>query len=198
MVSYFSLLGRDVVINLLPSVLTVGQDHGHHLVGVSALYNSSNCAITSGLGQAAFWQFVRQDVYMSLSKAVPPRTDVAVRASIERTVEHSDSGWANQIVWITLCILTFCFGDQPQSLSRWGDLSKRVSTWVRSKPGSFDPVYFRDRLPDEGSHFPEMWLSDSWHGKTSYHWFRPWLTVSSHNSDRNAILSPCKTNACTT
>lgn len=168
MVSYFSTLWRDVAINLLLAVLTVGQDHGHHLIGVSALYNSPNCSITSGLGQATFWQFVRQDVYMSLSKAVPPRMNVSVRATIETTVDHSDCGWANRVVWITLCILAFCFGDQTQSLSRWGDLSKRVSTWVRSKPGSFDPVYFRDRLPEERSHFPEIWLSASWHGKTSY------------------------------
>lgn len=156
---------RNFADSPLLADLTVGQEHGHSLVDASALYDFSNFTVPNGLGQAAFWQSVSQDVYMSLSKAVPPRMDVSLGLPIVAADENSDCGWAKQIIWITLCILTFCFGDGPRRLSLWDDLSQKVTAWDQSKPGSFDPLFFRDRLPNKGCHFPEIFLSASWHGK---------------------------------
>lgn len=77
-----------------------------------------------------------------------------------------DCIWANRVVWITVCILDYCFGAQPQALAVWQELHQKLNAWDYDKPDSFDPIYYRDRSPKDGLYFAEIWLSDPWHGKS--------------------------------
>lgn len=150
--------------------MATGKDLGHHLVGVAALFRSPTCALGGSLGKTAFWQFVRQDVYMSLPRRVPPQTDISMQPPFANEGQAPDCVWANRIVWITACALAYCFAEQPQDEMVWHDLNEKTAQWDREKPATFDPIYFREPSPQNGCFFPEIWLSDPWHGE--------WLILS--------------------
>ncbi|KAM5358508.1 hypothetical protein ACJZ2D_015233 [Fusarium nematophilum] len=147
------------------NIMATGKDFERHLVKSAALFNSPTCALGGGLGQTAFWQFVRQDVYLSLPKRAPPRTDISIQPPLTKEAGAPDCVWANRIVWITVCILAYCFAEQPQDAIVWHDLNEKIAQWDREKPPTFDPIYFREPSPQDGCFFPEIWLSDPWHGE---------------------------------
>ncbi|OAG38744.1 hypothetical protein AYO21_07097 [Fonsecaea monophora] len=153
------------------NVVITGQDHGHHLMGVSALFSSPDCPLGEGLSQAAFWQFVRQDIYMSLPKRQPPRTPISIQPPLTSDMTRPDCHWANRMVWVTVAIMTLCFGDEPPDSVTYDDHVQKVKEWYENKPTSFTPMFYRERSIEDGRHFPEIWLSDPWHatGWQYYH-----------------------------
>ncbi|OQU99341.1 Fungal specific transcription factor domain-containing protein [Cladophialophora immunda] len=145
------------------SVVVTGQDHGHHLAGVSALFSSPDCPFNDGLAQAAFWQFVRQDIYMSLPRRRPPRTSILIQPPLTNDRTMPDCHWANRMVWGTLAIMALCFRDERPDIATYENHSQRVKDWHDNKPTSFTPMYRRERSVVDGRYFPEIWLSDPWH-----------------------------------
>jgi len=148
--------------------LTLGyvtqEDSGNHLLGVSALFNSRTCAVTGGLAEAAFWQFVRQDAYMSLFIQQPPRIDFSKQHFHFSLSEAPDNVWANRIIFSTVMILTYCFADQAETPAHWEDLNSQVTAWDAQKPVSFTPI-FSDEASTQGAKFwPEIRFCSSWHG----------------------------------
>lgn len=150
--------------NKVPVVIT-GKDHGYHLVGVSAMFNVPDCAHREGLGQAAFWQFVRQDIYMSLPKREPPRTSILNLDPVSNKKTAADCQWANRMVWETASTLALCFGDEPAKPEVYQEHVQRLDRWFQEKPLSFTPFFYRNRSPERGRYFPEIWLADPWHGR---------------------------------
>ncbi|KAF5026580.1 hypothetical protein F66182_1306 [Fusarium sp. NRRL 66182] len=142
-----------------------GHDCEQHMAKSAALFNSPACALGSGLGQTAFWQFIRQDIYLSLPKRKPPRTNISIQPPLTKDMGPPDCVWANRIVWITVSVLAYCFAEEPQDTMVWHDLNQKILQWDREKPPTFDPVYFREPSRQEGRFFPEIWLSDPWHGE---------------------------------
>ncbi|RSL49228.1 hypothetical protein CEP51_015530 [Fusarium floridanum] len=168
------------------NLTTTGKDLERHLAKSAALFNSPTRELGGGLGQPAFWQFVRQDVYLSLLKRALPRTDISIQPPLTIEAGAPDCVWANRIVWITVCILAYCFAEQPQDAVVWHGLDEKITQWGREKPSTFDPIYFREPSPEGGCFFPEIWLSDPWHatGMQYYHISRLLLALYNPNVAR--------------
>ncbi|KIW25177.1 uncharacterized protein PV07_10837 [Cladophialophora immunda] len=139
------------------------QDSGNHLLGVSALFNSRTCAVTGGLAEAAFWQFVRQDAYMSLFIQQPPRIDFSKQHFHFSLSEAPDNVWANRIIFSTVMILTYCFTEQTESPAHWEDLNSQVTAWDARKPISFTPIFYEEASMHSGKFWPEIRFCTSWH-----------------------------------
>lgn len=166
---------------------------------MSALFGSLDSPFNEGLAQAAFWQFVRQDIYMSLPKRQTPRTSTMIQPPLTNDRTIPDCHWANRIVWSTLAIMSLCFRDESPDVAAYENYSQRVKDWYENKPISFTPMYYRGRSVVDGRYFPEIWLSDPWHGGCPQ--FCPDLsdlaiTDLEGYSHRVAILSPLKDLAC--
>ena len=145
-----------------------GAEPERHLTGTSVFANAQlEFQTWGGLGHAAFWVFVRQDIYMSLLSQSPLKVDLKVweeRLSFDLGFdETSDCTWANRMVWIVAEIIGFCFGDKTSS--RWEDPRIKTERWNASRPKSFDPIFSESRDPNCGRYFPEIRLGHPWHGR---------------------------------
>ncbi|OAP58668.1 hypothetical protein AYL99_07758 [Fonsecaea erecta] len=148
-----------------------GQDCGHHLLGVAALFNSRSCAMTGGLAEAAFWQFVRQDAYMALFTRQPPRIDFTKQDFIFSLSEASDSVWSNRVVFSTVMVISYCFSGTAKSVDMWQALTDQVDMWDAQKPASFRPIFAGQPAVAEGRYWPEILFYTPWHatGMQYYH-----------------------------
>lgn len=149
----------------IATVLVTGRDNGHHLTGVSTLFNLRSCASRGGLSEAAFWQFVRQDAYMSLFTRQTPRIDFIKQAYPITFEPVADDAWANRMVFLTLGILTFSFSSQPRTATRWAMLNDYVDTWHGRRPLSFNPFFELPTDERKRKFWPEIHLPSTWHGK---------------------------------
>lgn len=144
-----------------------GSDQECHLFGSSALVSASPPSPNSSLREAAFWVYLRQDIYMAILNQRPMNVDLS---SVPRpevgspTSQPSDCDWAKRMVAIMAHIVTFCFGDNDKSISKWDELRALAQDWNARKPSSFEPYYWRDRDVAAERYWPEIWLTADWHG----------------------------------
>lgn len=143
------------------------DDHERHLAGCSAFVNAQrSCATSGGLRQAAFWVFVRQDMYMALYNQRPLMFNLPEwNVEISFNYDADENTWANWMVWIAAEVVDFCFGEHDNRFERWDILNRKSQTWYNCKPASFSPIYYRDRAPEEGRYLPDIWLACPWHSE---------------------------------
>ena len=156
------------------------RDQERHLAGFSALLKTSqgrqvDPSIPS-ISQAAFWVYVRQCLYNACVNQQPPNLDFDVvmlppPSSDGLVVDvKTETAWANTMIWISATVMHFCFGASlmmPDPLKRkreWEALSKSLESWDRSKPRTFEPIWFSEPAPGNSSPFPEIWFTADWHG----------------------------------
>lgn len=147
----------------------MGAEPERHLTGTSVFANAQlEFRTWGGLGHAAFWVFVRQDIYMSLLSQRPLKVDLAGwedRLSFDLGFEATtDCTWANRMTWIVAEIVSFCFGDRL-SYVNWEAARAKTERWNLSRPKSFDPILYIDRDEDAKRYFPEIRLGHPWHGR---------------------------------
>ncbi|KAJ5609967.1 hypothetical protein N7510_006686, partial [Penicillium lagena] len=141
----------------------MGDEPERHLTGTSVFANAQlEFRTWGGLGHAAFWVFVRQDIYMSLLSQRPLKVDLTgweERLSFDLGFDATtDCTWANRMTWIVAEIVTFCFGDQL-SYSNWEAARAKTERWNLTRPKSFDPVLYIDlRLSFSVSIGHKRWL----------------------------------------
>lgn len=144
-----------------------GNDQECHLLGSSALVSSSSSPASSCLREAAFWVYLRQDIYMAILNQRPMKVDLS-SISLPKTPPLAscslDCTWARRMVAIMAHIVAFCFGDSDKSLSKWNELRAQAHDWNAQKPNSYEPYYWRDRDVDAGRYWPDYWLTADWHG----------------------------------
>ncbi|KFY97741.1 hypothetical protein V498_01893 [Pseudogymnoascus sp. VKM F-4517 (FW-2822)] len=156
------LLATTVILRIYEqmNVPVYSNDNERHLHGSSALvstYPSTN----STLRRAAFYIYLRQDVYMAI---VAQRLVKVELPCCSQPPPASDSEWSNLIVLIVAKIVNFCFAkDSERSSRRWSDLREVADEWNAKRPNTFDPYYYRERNIFEGRYFPDVWLSAQWH-----------------------------------
>lgn len=161
------------------------RDQERHLAGFSALLRTSqgrqvDPSIPS-ISQAAFWVYVRQCLYNACVNQQPPNLDFDVAMlppppSDGLAVDvKTETAWANTMTWISARVMHFCFGASlmiPDPLARkreWEALSESVASWHRSKPSTFEPIWFSDPAVGNSSPFPEIWFTADWHGMLTFH-----------------------------
>ncbi|MCJ1443744.1 MAG: hypothetical protein MMC23_004244 [Stictis urceolatum] len=136
-----------------------------HMQGSTRLLNSSaKFASSGGLGEAASWITLRQEIYISLTNNQPIKTRLEpyVRSRAMMGLDHD--AWANRIVLIFARILSVIFreGEKARREAEWRSMKEEVETWWREKPGSFEAIVLpREEGSDGESVFPNVWMLDS-------------------------------------
>jgi hypothetical protein len=91
-----------------------GSDQECHLVGSSALVSASSSPSRGCLRKAAYWVYLRQDIYMAILNQRPMKvslSSIPIPGTGSSTLNFSDCAWAKRMVAIMAHIVAFCFGD---------------------------------------------------------------------------------------
>lgn len=140
-----------------------------HSVGTRALLQSQAAQVMSlsGLGRAAAWAGVRQEIYASVKLHRPP----AIKASPEML--HSlgssgaDSAWADRAVSHCLDVLDFCFGADCMNGDTYDVLLADNTRWEADRPASYDPLcFYQKEDPEDATKCTwDVRYHADWHGK---------------------------------
>lgn len=138
-----------------------------HLLGAAALASAQ--AATSGrLWKAAFWVYLRQDIYMAILDQRPIKTDLSMCTLWKNELPTNDCEWSQVIMVIVADIIGFCFSSHREDpAEEWASLRERLDKWSFCRPASFEPYYFSERNLAAGRCFPDFWLSEQCHGKVT-------------------------------
>lgn len=137
-------------------------DEKCHLYGGTRLLNSIAKFVPSGgLGEAASWIFLRQDIYVSLTTGQPLNIDLNIFRESPSFHADTSSAWANRMIFIFAEILNYsCQPGELPSLDRWKELEEQAEAWNDTKPWHFRPLWTRE----DASPFPEIWMMGPAHG----------------------------------
>ncbi|KAG8670814.1 hypothetical protein FPOAC2_04117 [Fusarium poae] len=161
------------------SVTVIGSDQERHLAGLSALLKTSQGRQVDPsiptLSQASFWVYVRQCLYNACIHQQPPNLDFELVlippphvVSGQAVDIKSETAWANTMTWICATVVDFCFrgsalySEPLTRLQRWSELSEAVENWNKTKPSTFDPIWYGEQNREAGP-FPEIWFTADWH-----------------------------------
>ncbi|EON65868.1 hypothetical protein W97_05110 [Coniosporium apollinis CBS 100218] len=159
------------------NVTVTGSDQERHLAGCLALLRASQGREVDpsapGLRQAAFWVYMRQCLYNACVNQQPPNVDLNIILSpIPAGSDpigdlRRETAWANTMTWICATIIQFCFGSGFQEpcgrMKKWEEFSDAVESWMRNRPGTFDPIWCSDPVVGSSNPFPEFWFTADWH-----------------------------------
>jgi hypothetical protein len=160
------------------NVMVTGSDQERHLAGCSALLRASQGREVDpsapGLRQAAFWVYMRQCLYNACVYQQAPNVDLGLVLMAPPVGGDSvsdlkaETAWANTMTWICATLVHFSFGSsypEPSTrMRRWQELADAVEGWRKSRPRTFDPIWYSDPVAGSGNPFPEIWFTADWHG----------------------------------
>ncbi|KHN98996.1 uncharacterized protein MAM_03458 [Metarhizium album ARSEF 1941] len=157
------LLATTVILRVYEQMNGSFGDNECHLLGASAIAATQSSA-SGSLWKAAFWIYLRQDIYMAILDHRPVRIDLSRCWLWREPQPRNDAQWSQLIMLIVAEITRFCFS-QPTArrAEKWQELREQVDEWRRLRPQSFHPYYFAERNVEMGRYFPEIWLSEQWH-----------------------------------
>ena len=136
----------------------------------STQHSSSAATTTTGLRQAAFWVGFRQEIFSAFMKQRPFSLPLSRLASFRTLTPASDAVWADRLIVFCADVVQYCYGPEPRTAARYGELRRAEKAMSDALPASFEPIYYREALgptlSEEGqgasiSIFPQIWyLSD--------------------------------------
>ncbi|KAF2147022.1 uncharacterized protein K452DRAFT_314269 [Aplosporella prunicola CBS 121167] len=153
-----NLLAAIVILRLYEEADDI--DEKCHLYGGTRLLNSiAQFVPMGGLGEAASWIFLRQDIYVSLTTGQPLNIDLTNYLSSQAFQKDTPGSWANRMVFVFAKILNYaCQQEEAPSKKKWQQLHEEVETWNRMKPWHFRPLWAR-RPEGDTAPFPEVWMT---------------------------------------
>lgn len=162
--------GQFISVSTLTAVAVMRQneemdehDHRFHLEGASRIFNMApQFATVGGLGEAAAWLCLREDIYVSLTTQSPMniRTDSFYRSAT--ILQDSDFSRTQRMVVGLAVLLKRAFTsplDQADILAS----ETEITEWHRSKPASFEAIYYRPRSLKDNRCYPEIWMLSPHH-----------------------------------
>ncbi|RYP20183.1 hypothetical protein DL765_002942 [Monosporascus sp. GIB2] len=159
-----NLFAATIILRMLEEMegSTTGQDYHGHLLGIHAFVNiGDQYMIPGSLSAASFWVGLRQEIYIAVITQQPVKVNLD-HFMVDRSFEPADDyTWSNRAIIHLADVLNFCFGEDPPSSSHWDALNKASEKWSLSRPTSFNPFFYRERVPP--SAFPEVWHGSSCH-----------------------------------
>ncbi|KAF5866662.1 hypothetical protein ETB97_010757 [Aspergillus alliaceus] len=86
------------------------EDNQFHLTGTTRILNTvSSFESTGGLGEAAAWLCLREDIYISLTSQQPLRTDLHRFSNSDVFCRKDDFAWASRMVFLLAKVLKYAF-----------------------------------------------------------------------------------------
>jgi hypothetical protein len=137
-------------------------DTGTHLLGTAKLLNSpSSYAGRGGLGEAASWIALRQQLYLSTTYSQPVHMDLDY-FQLSYLEDSTPEFFANCII-LLCCRILRCAHETAGKfmLADWVALRDEVSLWCESVQWPFKPEVSTD-LTDED--MPNLWIPTPVHG----------------------------------
>ncbi|KAI0599456.1 hypothetical protein F4775DRAFT_127590 [Biscogniauxia sp. FL1348] len=156
-------LAAIVLLRLYEEMTDV--DSATHLSGSSLLLNSiSDLATGGGLGEAASWIVLRQDIYVSLKTSKPLSIQLDSYRGSASFARDDAGSIANQAVFLCGRALRYAFRPSARlDVREWEQLSEDVEKWYESKPRDFRSYYMEDPMTMDpaarSSAFPTLWMS---------------------------------------
>jgi hypothetical protein len=146
----------------------LAQDNQFHLTGTTHILNTmSSFGSSGGLGEAAAWLCLREDMYISLTSQSPLRTNLQSFERSDVFTRTDDFAWSNRMVFLLARILSCAFNEENRTRRSYASLKcleREVEDWNASKPRTFQPVHFVPRAKDPGGRFPSIWTLLPVHG----------------------------------
>jgi hypothetical protein len=118
---------------------------------------------TTGLLQAAAWNYLREEITVALECQRPVRLNMHIYI---RDADHQkESMHANTVTYILARVVNHCFAkDNNQSGSfdsdEWTALYADLMFWNDTLPPTYAPY---SRAPRAGNLFPSEWYLQPWH-----------------------------------
>ncbi|GIK05574.1 hypothetical protein Aspvir_009687 [Aspergillus viridinutans] len=144
------------------------QDNQFHLTGTTHILNTmSSFGSSGGLGEAAAWLCLREDMYISLTSQSPLRTNLQSFERSDVFTRTDDFAWSNRMVFLLARILSCAFNEGNQTSRSYASLKHletEVDDWNASKPQTFQPVHFVPRGKESDRRFPSIWTLLPVHG----------------------------------
>jgi len=194
------LLAATVILRIYEQLNATGDDE-RHLWGTTALVDLQphhNAPTAGGIRQAAFWVFIRQDIYMALVQQRPMGCNME-GFNVQVTYEAKDDAtWANWAIWICGLIINYCFGPGEKTWETWQHLNSMMDTWELRKPQAFVPYFYKERSELDKQYFPIMYFFNRIHSISLSRQLMKSLGVSISTSDVHCWPSmtqgtiPCK------
>ncbi|KAJ5618393.1 hypothetical protein N7528_007036 [Penicillium herquei] len=132
-----------------------GEDNQFHLTGTTHILNTvSTFGSSGGLGEAAAWLCLRQDIYVSLTTQQPLRTNLENFHDSDIFHRDDDFAWSSRMVFLLAKVLQTAFLDS----STVSLINEEVEEWFRSKPESFEPVRVVPSDSELSCKFPVIWM----------------------------------------
>lgn len=143
------------------------HDNRFHLTGATRILNSmSSFCSSGGLGEAAAWLCLRQDIYVSLVSQTPLNTNLANFRSSQSFQRTDDLSWANRMVYLLAKVLSCAFLERSAANSAaLEQVSDDVESWRSTRPASFDPIRFAPGSQENSGGFPLIWMLSPFHGR---------------------------------
>lgn len=146
----------------IPVIL--GEDNQFHLTGTIHILNTvSSFGSSGGLGEAAAWLCLRQDIHVSLIAQQPLRTNLQNFDGSSIFRRDDDFAWSGRMVFLLAKVLRSAFS-APSELDL-SMINDEVEAWYASKPHTFQPVQVAPRNPGLDRRFPLIWMILPVHGK---------------------------------
>ena len=152
--------------NLLSSVVLLrvfeeiepSTDHYLHLQGMGRLLAAiPTFAHSGGLAEAACWQCLRQDIFVSLVNCQPPTLCLENYVQSAAFRFRDDGACANIIILLFARILRLVFSPiDKQDKEDWASLEADVETWNERRIRLFQPVYYDDLDINHDRPFPTI------------------------------------------
>lgn len=147
--------------NIARAHTRLGEDHQFHLTGTTHILNSvQSFGSSGGLGEAAAWLCLRQDIYVSLTTQRPLRTNLQNFHGSYIFTKNDDFAWSSRMVFLLAKVLQSSFSDVSPDTA----IGEEVEEWHTSKPYTFEPVRMVARGSEIDQRFPTIWMLLPVHG----------------------------------
>ncbi|KAB8214719.1 hypothetical protein BDV33DRAFT_228073 [Aspergillus novoparasiticus] len=136
------------------------EDNQFHLTGTTRILNTvSSFGSSGGLGEAAAWLCLREDIYISLISQRPLRTDLHRFSNSDVFHRDDDFAWASRMVFLLAKVLKYAFNyDRTVNPSMLEDVGKEIENWNTKKPSTFQPIQYVPRSNEVHRRFPGVWM----------------------------------------
>ncbi|OJJ78075.1 hypothetical protein ASPBRDRAFT_111985 [Aspergillus brasiliensis CBS 101740] len=159
--------GGDLTDVVLATVAILRQheemeydDNQFHLTGATRIMNTvSSFGSSGGLGEAAAWLCLREDIHVSLISQKPLRTNLESFHHSDIFLRNDDFAWAARMVFLLAKVLKCAFNQvSSPEYTALQSIAQEVDDWNTRKPPSFQPLRMLPRGKDVSCRFPEVWM----------------------------------------
>lgn len=133
------------------------NDERFHFQGTTRILEVvSDFAHSGGLGEAAAWLCLRENLYVSMMQQIPIQMDLKNFELSPTLQRNDDAAWASRMVLSLAELLSAIFS--RQTVSAIAAVGQKIDEWNSAKPLSFYPIRVASKKP-----FPDIWMLSTPH-----------------------------------